>query len=246
MFAGGWLLATPVLYAFGQAAPARSKAIEIERVDALVDVAVDEEAADTQPRLAFNSQGPYGLPSRRLHSARRAACTPPGATRSFTFGDCPGGTRKAWSASSMRTSFPRLTKERTLRWQIARGLRGTIFSLAVSPRGNRVAVGGYGPWENSLGEVARLDPRDGSLSAVELSSNRNSVLALGYTSDGAWTAISDAYGQLETLGRRRQGAENDSPPRGDRRTVIGRWRSSATATSPRLLLPVCSTTPAAR
>lgn len=93
----------------------------------------------------------------------------------------------------------RRTRERVLRWQVARGTRGAIQALAVAP-GPRpvVAIAGSGAM-GSTGEIVLVDPQDGSLVAVlgggEKPGHRNSVLALDFSADGAWLFSQDFDGQ---------------------------------------------------
>jgi WD40 repeat protein len=93
----------------------------------------------------------------------------------------------------------RRTRERVLRWQVARGTRGAIQALAVAP-GERpvVAIAGSGAM-GSTGEIVLIDARDGSLVAVlgggEKPGHRNSVLALEFSADGRWLFSQDFDGQ---------------------------------------------------
>lgn len=93
----------------------------------------------------------------------------------------------------------RRTRERVLRWQVARGTRGAIQAVAAAP-GPRpvVAIAGSGAM-GSTGEIVLLDLQDGSLVAVlgggEKPGHRNSVLALDFSADGAWLFSQDFDGQ---------------------------------------------------
>lgn len=93
----------------------------------------------------------------------------------------------------------RRTRERVLRWQVARGTRGAIQALAIAP-GERpiVAIAGSGAM-GSTGEIVLVDPQDGSLVAAlgggEKPGHRNSVLALDFSPDGSWLFSQDFDGQ---------------------------------------------------
>ncbi|MCA9247441.1 MAG: hypothetical protein KDA42_10010, partial [Planctomycetales bacterium] len=87
--------------------------------------------------------------------------------------------------------------ERTIRWELERGLRGSIHAIASSPEGDRVAIGGYGH-RGSLGEIVWVNPHDGTFTKSEYDGHRQSIAALAYSSDGAWLASSDTSGRLLT------------------------------------------------
>ncbi|MFZ5830508.1 MAG: caspase family protein [Planctomycetota bacterium] len=85
-------------------------------------------------------------------------------------------------------------RERSLRWQVGRGLRGSIFAIAASPRDGLLAIGGYGAM-GSLGEILLVDPRANALHKV-LEGHRQSVCCLVYAADGQWLASCDTQGQV--------------------------------------------------
>lgn len=93
----------------------------------------------------------------------------------------------------------RRLRESVMRWQIARGTRGVIQSLAVSV-GERplVALAGSGAM-GSTGEVLVIDATDGTLAAVlgggEKQGHRQSVAAVDFSADGAWLFSQDLDGQ---------------------------------------------------
>lgn len=93
----------------------------------------------------------------------------------------------------------RRTRERVIRWQVARGTRGAIQAVAVTA-GRRpvVALAGSGAM-GSTGEIVLVDVQDGSLVAVlgggEKQGHRNSVLALDFSADGGWLFSQDFDGQ---------------------------------------------------
>ena len=99
----------------------------------------------------------------------------------------------------------RRLKERALRWQVARGSRGAIQALAVSPAGEPpvVAMAGSGAM-GSTGEILLVDGRDGTWiktlggatpDGAERPGHRQSVAALAFTADGAWLVSQDLDGQ---------------------------------------------------
>ncbi|MFM9058169.1 MAG: hypothetical protein ACKOSQ_03410 [Planctomycetaceae bacterium] len=93
----------------------------------------------------------------------------------------------------------RRTRERVVRWQVARGTRGAIQALAVAPGARPVvAIAGSGAM-GSTGEIVLVDAQDGTLVAVlgggDRLGHRNSVLALDFSADGAWLFSQDFDGQ---------------------------------------------------
>lgn len=130
----------------------------------------------------------------------------------------------------LKRVFPR---ERTLRWQVARGPRGSIFELAVSPADGSIAVAGYGAM-GGLGEILILDPVSGELrdvllgatgkqadgTDVEISIHKDTVVSLAFSADGKSLVSSDTDG-LAVLWRK--GAEQWQPTviRENDRTAYG-------------------------
>ncbi len=53
-------------------------------------------------------------------------------------------------------------REGTIRWQVARSLRGSIYATASSPTDDLLAFGGYGAM-GRLGEILLVNPIDGTL-----------------------------------------------------------------------------------
>lgn len=93
----------------------------------------------------------------------------------------------------------RRLRESVMRWQIARGTRGAIQSLAVSAEERPlVAIAGSGAM-GSTGEILVIDSTDGTLAAVlgggEKKGHRQSVAALDFSGDGAWLFSQDLDGQ---------------------------------------------------
>ena len=151
-----------------------------------------QEPADT-PWLRINAGGHtaavYGL-----------AFTPDG--KRF----CSGGLDKAvqvWNLSAVTRDLRRtFLRERTIRWQVARGLRGSIYALAATrgdpPReeDGLLAFGGYGA-TMGLGEILLVNPVDVDRTPVKvLQGHRQAIAALAFSADGNWLASSDVGGQV--------------------------------------------------
>lgn len=124
-----------------------------------------------------------------------------GAVRglAFTFDGtrlCSGGLDKVvqvWNLRALPRDVRRIyLRERTLRWQVARGLRGSIYAVAAAPDADLVAFGGYGA--ESLGEIPLVDPVQGKLMRV-LQGHRQTVCGLAFSADGKWLASSDTAGE---------------------------------------------------
>ena len=100
----------------------------------------------------------------------------------------------------------RRARERALRWQVARGTRGAIQTIAVSAavKGEAggeqgfVALAGSGAM-GSTGEILVLKAADGSLAATlgggDRVGHRQSVTAVDFTTDGRWLVSQDLDGQ---------------------------------------------------
>ncbi|HEY5311112.1 MAG TPA: hypothetical protein VIK18_01290, partial [Pirellulales bacterium] len=111
---------------------------------------------------------------------------------------CSAGLDKlvqVWNTSALVRDLRRTwLLERTLRWQVGRGLRGSIYALAASPSDGLLAIGGYGAM-GGLGEILLVDPVQGTLHKL-LSAHRQTVCSLAFSADGQWLASLDVSGQL--------------------------------------------------
>lgn len=84
--------------------------------------------------------------------------------------------------------------ERTIRWSIGRGQRGSIYALAVSPKSGELAIGGYGA-RGTLGDIALLDPVQGAVVKVQ-EEHRQTIMSLGFSASGKSLASMDRGGRL--------------------------------------------------
>jgi len=141
------------------------------------------QGADDEPWLRINAGG---------HTAAvESLAFTPDATRL-----CSAGLDKVvevWNLAAATRDLRRVfLRERTIRWQVARGLRGSIYALASSPGDGLLAIGGYGAM-GSLGEILLVNPLDGTL-VKSLEGHRQTICALAFSADGKWLASSDASG----------------------------------------------------
>lgn len=122
---------------------------------------------------------------------------------------CSAGLDKnveVWNLSTLRDLRRMYLRERTIRWQVARGLRGNIYAIAVAPRiagipgGGLLAIGGYGAM-GSLGEIVLVDPLQGKLDRV-LQGHRQTICALAFSPDGKWLASMDTAGETRLWNRK--------------------------------------------
>ena len=127
---------------------------------------------------------------------------------------CSAGLDKNVEVWNLKTVFRDLRRvflrERTIRWQVARGLRGGIYAIDAAPSDGLLAIGGYGAM-GSTGEILLVSPLDGSLAGV-LERHRQTVSSLAFSADGNWLASIDLDGRA-TLWKRQgwQPAELDAP-----------------------------------
>ena len=85
-------------------------------------------------------------------------------------------------------------RERTLRWEVARGPLGNIFALASSPSDGLVAFAGHGV-RTRQHIVLLANPVDGSL-VKTLDAHRRTVCSLAFSADGNWLVSSDTDGRV--------------------------------------------------
>lgn len=124
---------------------------------------------------------------------------------------CSGSLDKCvqvWNLSTLgggviqRDLFRAGLKERTIRWEVARGPRGSIYALASAPDDGLLAMGGYGA-RGSLGDIWLVDPITGEFRTLlagpaddPRAGHAQSVAALTFSSDGAWLASADFDGKV--------------------------------------------------
>lgn len=146
-------------------------------------VRVRQQQPEVQPLLRINAGGHTG-------SVRALAFTPD-STRL-----CSAGLDKdvqVWNLTAVRRDLKRVfLRERVLRWQVGRGLRGSIYALAAAPSDGLLAIGGYGAM-GSLGEILLVDPVAGTLIKV-LEGHRQTVCGLAFSPNGTWLASQDTSG----------------------------------------------------
>lgn len=158
----------------------------------MLAVQADEKKKQVEPepgQAAFPiGRPPAGLPWLRLNFDGHT-----GAVRAVRFTAdgsrlCSAGDDKAvhvWSAPD-RDAVQRgnWLHDRTIRWQIERGPRGRIYSLAAG--GGLLALAGHGA-TGTLGEILLVDPATGELKRAltdEQIGHRQVVTALAFSSPG--------------------------------------------------------------
>jgi WD40 repeat protein len=108
-------------------------------------------------------------------------------------------------------------RERTLRWEVARGPLGNIFALASSPSDGLLAFAGHGV-RTQQHIVLLVNPVDGSL-VQTLDAHRRTVCSLAFSADGKWLASSDTDGRVVAWKRDQWRADtiadSDSPAYGE-------------------------------
>ncbi|HEX4150453.1 MAG TPA: hypothetical protein VHY20_15755, partial [Pirellulales bacterium] len=111
---------------------------------------------------------------------------------------CSAGLDKVvqvWNTSAVVRDLRRTwLLERSIRWQVGRGLRGSIYALAASPSDSLLALAGYGA-TGALGEILLVDPVQGTLQTT-LTAHRQTVCSLAFSADGGWLASLDVSGRL--------------------------------------------------
>ncbi len=110
-----------------------------------------DRGTDDEPRLRINTGG---------HTASvRALAFSPDSSRLYS-----AGLDKIVQIWNLKTVTRDLTgnylRERTIRWEVARGLRGNIYAMAAAPSDGLLAWGGFGARTNT-GLILLVDPVSG-------------------------------------------------------------------------------------
>ncbi|NQU20360.1 MAG: caspase family protein [Candidatus Nealsonbacteria bacterium] len=146
-----------------------------------------------EPRLRINAGGHTGTVRAMAFSTDSSMLLSAGLDKNV----------ETWNLNAVGRNLQRVfLRQRTLRWQVARGLRGSIYAMAVAPNDGLTAVAGYGAM-GSLGEILLFNPADGSLERVLHAGDRRGqpVHSLAFSADGNWLAAMELGGEA-TLFRR--------------------------------------------
>ncbi|MGA2255498.1 MAG: hypothetical protein ABSG53_12605, partial [Thermoguttaceae bacterium] len=161
---------------------------------------------------------------------------------------CSAGLDKnveVWNLSALRDLRRIFLRERTIRWQVARGLRGDIYAIAAAPDSGLLAIGGYGAM-GSLGEIVLVNPLRGTLERV-LEGHRQQICSLAFSPDGKWLASMDEAGETRLWKRDswtslvlyKQDRQTYSPELAAQIAKQRKLRPLAFAPSGCLIVPVC-------
>ena len=154
------------------------------------------DQGDAQRDLVRVRSSPEEQPWLRINAGGHTAAVQALAFTADSKRLCSAGLDKiveVWNLSAITRDIRRVfLRERTIRWQVARGLRGSIYALASAPSDGLLALGGYGAM-GSLGEILLVNPVDGSLNRV-LEGHRQTICSLAFSADGRWLASCDAAG----------------------------------------------------
>ena len=161
------------------------KGIVVEKVEA----APEEEDAPAAPYLSLNIDG---------HTASiKAISFSPDSQTLYTAGQ--DKVVHAWRyhdgrAKAFVVEPVGWRKSHSIRWEIARSIRGSIYGLAVSPGGGTVAIAGFGA-RGTAGDIVLADAADGTIESVARGGHGDSVFGLSYSSDGRWMVSTDLRGK---------------------------------------------------
>lgn len=104
--------------------------------------------------------------------------------------------------SVLRTAANRGVYVQSLRWEIGRGPRGSVYAVAASPVDRRVAIAGYGARDAS-GDVILYDTARGQVERP-LMGHEGAVAAVDFSPDGKLLASVDQFGSVRLWSAARQ------------------------------------------
>lgn len=133
---------------------------------------------EDRPLLALSAHGPV--------STLRAFAFSPDGTRLYT-----AGLDKAvhvWGFENRargirRTESNNAVLVQSLRWEIARGLRGSIYALAANPVDRRLAVAGFSA-RDATGDIVVFDTAQATVTQALRGHQSQPVVSLDYSPDG--------------------------------------------------------------
>ncbi|QDU59664.1 WD domain, G-beta repeat [Planctomycetes bacterium Pan216] len=150
---------------------------EVPREEAISFAALVISSRRDQPRLVLNTGGPTNT------------------VRSIVFSEDPsrfysGGLDKRVQSWGVRGAGRGLRRSQVnqallvqnLRWEIARGLRGSIYTLAASPSNRSLAIAGYGA-RNATGNIVVYDTATAQVTNALLG-HMQTVVSLDYSPNG--------------------------------------------------------------
>ena len=187
-----WFIYTPIAAVFacavGLAFEARAELPKGVVVEAIDPIPLDEDGPQS-PYLSLNINGHTGLvkaiqfspDSQRLYTA--------GHDKVIHVWRPPVANAKAFLVEGVGWH-----KSHTIRWEIARGLRGNIYKIAVSPDGERVAIGGFGA-RGTAGDIIWANTDDCTIEQIARDGHADSVVGVDYSSDGKWMSSTDMTGR---------------------------------------------------
>jgi WD40 repeat protein len=181
----------------------KAGSVALAWIIAIASAAADEPAQKppqetVQRDLIRMRQSPEEEPWLRINAGGHVAAVQALAFTPDSKRLCSAGLDKVvqvWNLAAVTRDLRRtFLRERVIRWQVARGLRGSIYALAAAPSDGLLALGGYGAM-GSLGEILLVDPVQGTLAKV-LQGHRQTICSLAFSADGKHLASSDVAGQV--------------------------------------------------
>ncbi|MGL4462294.1 MAG: hypothetical protein ACRC1K_09070, partial [Planctomycetia bacterium] len=151
----------------------------------------DWASPEFRPRLVLNAGGPTASVRALDFSADGRRLYVGGLDKAVYAYDVRGDERNVF-----RTAARRAVYAQTLRWEIARGLRGAVFAVAASPTEPRVAFGGYSA-RDSLGDIVVYDV-DGRRVDRLLTGHRQTVVSVKYHPEGKRLLSCGLNGELRS------------------------------------------------
>ena len=176
--------------AFGFFRPAAELSLGRQRLGLDGECSIVISAPPDYPRLMLNTAGPVGTVRALAFSSDSSRVYSAGLDKRVQV----WGVRAAGRAIRRSGQANQAVLTSSIRWEVARGLRGVIYALASSPADRQLAIAGYST-RNATGDIVVYDAARLQVLRA-LRGHLQPVISLDYSPDGARLVSVSSDGQV--------------------------------------------------